>query len=407
MKEHRPEVTDVFRTHGDDYERMYGTSTSAEQRRVLRDLSICRTAALGGHKKRCDRCGHEQVVYNSCRNRHCPKCQAAARKQWLVARQQDLLDVPYFHVVFTVPEPLGPLALHNKRVLYGLIFRAASDTLATLARDPKHLGAEIGFLAVLHTWGENLHHHPHLHCVVPGGGLSRDPIGWVACANNFFLPVRVLSRLFRGKFLSFLQDAFDRGQLRFSGKLQALAQTASWKSFMKRLRSIDWVVYAKPPFGGAPQVLKYLARYTHRVAISNQRLVSIEDGKVSFLWKDYAHGNQQRTMTLDAVEFIRRFLLHVLPKGFVRIRYYGFLAHPQRKDKLALIRNLSDHEATGNTPSTVHDNQPHSASSSQDNPYERCPRCQVGTMILLERIPPADPLPWDLLRKPIPRNRPP
>lgn len=394
MSGHRPEVADVFRSYGAEYLSKYGRSTSAEQRRVLRELSLCRTAALGGHKKKCNRCGHQQISYNSCRNRHCPKCQAQARAEWLRAREQELLEVPYFHVVFTLPDEIGPLALQNRRWVYGILFRAAAESLLTLARDPRHLGASIGFLLVLHTWGQNLHLHPHLHGVVPGGGLSPDGRRWVAGRKDFFLPVRPLSRLFRGKFLSYLQQAFDQGKLSFHGQLEPLARSACWKRWRKKLRSKEWVVYAKPPFGGPRQVLKYLARYTHRVAISNQRLLSVEDGQVAFRWKNYAQGNRQSTMVLDALEFIRRFLLHVLPKSFVRIRYYGFLANGQRKKKLALIRQL-----LGQSPlppaSPAGAGEP-GATAEQDT-AERCPQCRQGWMIVLETIPPttqAASKPW-------------
>jgi len=374
---HRPEVADVFRSHGDAYKEAYGSTLSEQQKRVLSELTLCRTEALGGHKFRCDRCGHEKIAYNSCRSRHCPKCQGAARAQWLEDRQKDLLDVPYFHVVFTLPEPIGHLALQNKRLVYGVLFRAASQTLLTIARDLKHLGASIGFLAVLHTWGQNLLHHPHLHCVVPGGGLSLDGQSWIGVKENFFLPVRVLSRLFRGKFLAYLQEAFDQGKLCFHGKLEGLANKAHWKDWLAELYSQEWVVYSKPPFGGPQQVLKYLARYTHRVAISNQRLVSFEDGKVTFRWKDYTQGNCQRTMTLDAVEFIRRFLLHVLPSGFMRIRYYGFLANGHRRKKLAVVRKL-----LGDNPDETR--AAHETSLTQlplsdnDDDFQLCPVCRQG-----------------------------
>ena len=386
MRGHRPEVADVFRSYGAEYLRKYGRSTSAPQRRVLRELSICRTAALGGHKKRCDRCGHQEISYNSCRNRHCPKCQAQARAEWFQAREQELLEVAYFHVVFTLPDEIGPLALQNKRQLYAILFRAAAESLLRLARDPRHLGASIGFLLVLHTWGQNLHLHPHVHGIVPGGGLSLDGKRWVASRDNFFLPVRPLSRLFRGKFLSYLQQTFQQGKLCFHGQLQPLARPANWKRWRKTLRSKDWVVYAKPPYGGPQQVLKYLARYTHRVAISNQRLLSLENDQVTFRWKDYAQENRQRTMALDALEFIRRFLLHVLPKGFVRIRYYGFLANGQRKNRLARLRALLGQKPNPQPPSSTPAGEP---SDSYDERREPCPQCRQGWLIVLEKIPPA------------------
>ena len=388
MNRHRPEVADVFASCGSNYQAAYGTS--AKQRRILRDLAVCRSAALGGHKKQCEQCGHEEISYNSCRNRHCPKCQAASRAQWLDAKAEDLLNVPYFHVVFTLPSAVGPLALQNKRVVYGVLFRAVSETLSTIARDPKHLGANIGFLAVLHTWGQNLHHHPHIHCVVPGGGIALDGSRWVTCRKNFFLPVRVLSRLFRQKFIAYLSEAFNNGDLRFHGRLETLAERKNWCRLMAKLGSSDWVVYAKPPFGGPTQVLKYLARYTHRVAISNRRLVSFENGKVTFRWKDYAQGNRSRTMTLDAVEFIRRFLLHSLPKGFQRIRQYGFLANRVRQQKLSLCRQLlSDgNEGAMSGDGVTTERTDTDAVSSPDATATEgvCPICQKGRMAVVEVI---------------------
>lgn len=332
----RPEVADVFREFGGAYLRK--SPCSPQQRRVLKDLSLCKTAALGGHKATCDRCAHEEFFYNSCRNRHCPKCQGAATKKWLAAREAELLNTHYFHVVFTLPEELGPLALQNKRVVYGLLFRAAADTLKTIAGDPKHLGAEIGFLAVLHTWGQRLDHHPHLHCVVPGGGLSPDRSRWIAASPNFFVHVKVLSKRFLKTLLRHLTKAFQDGQLEFHGRLAHLRRPLQWARFIEGLPK-KWVVYCKPPFGGPELVLKYLARYTHRVAISNHRLLSLQDGKVTFRYKDYRAGTEG-AMTLQATEFIRRFLLHVLPSGFQRIRHYGFLSNCVRKKRIALCRTL-------------------------------------------------------------------
>jgi hypothetical protein len=381
MTAHRPEVADVVAQYGSAYQQAYGTSL--EQRQILRALTSCRTAALGGHKTQCETCGHEALAYNSCRNRHCPKCQAAARAQWLDARAADLLEVPYFHVVFTLPEALGPLALQNKRVLYGMLFRAASETLGTLARDPKHLGAHIGFLAVLHTWGQTLHHHPHLHCVVPGGGLALDGSRWVPCRERFLLPVRVLSRLFRAKFLASLRDAFDRDALGLHGKLQALADGSHRRRLLRDLAAREWVVYAKPPFGGPTQVLKYLARYTHRVAISNQRLVALENGTVTFRWKDYAHGNAHRTMTLDAVEFLRRFLLHHLPRGFQRIRQYGFLANRVRKIQLPRCRELLGQQGPGAALAGPDGDTPRPARP------DACPVCENGRMLVVALLEPT------------------
>lgn len=303
-------------------------------------IAACRTAVLGGHVEQCDDCGATRIAYNSCRNRHCPKCQGAARAQWLAERQAELLPVPYFHVVFTMPASAGEIAFQNKAVVYAILFRCAAETLATIAADPKHLGAQLGLTAVLHTWGQTLQHHPHIHCVVPGGGPSLDGTRWVACRPGFFLPVRVLSRLFRRLFLQELQAAFAAGQLGFFGHLARLADPAAFAERLAQLRRTDWVVYAKPPFGGPEQVLAYLGRYTHRVAIANSRLISLADGKVSFSWKDYRQNRKAKVMMLDADEFIRRFLLHTLPDGFHRIRHYGFLANGGRNDKIVFCRQL-------------------------------------------------------------------
>ncbi|MHC4121425.1 MAG: IS91 family transposase [Planctomycetota bacterium] len=388
MTQQRPGVAAVLRSYGATFAQSHGKSASIDQRRVLRDIIGCRTAALGGHKQKCDRCGHEQIAYNSCRNRHCPQCQAAARARWLDAREHDLLDVAYFHVVFTLPEPLGPLALQNKRAVYGILFRAAAETLQTIARDPKHLGADIGFLAVLHTWGQNLHHHPHLHCVVPGGGVSLNGQHWINCDRGFFLPVHVLSRMFRGKFLSYLQRAFEEGKLGFHGRLAQLADPRTWTRWLTPLRSRAWVVYAKPPFGGPRQVLRYLARYTHRVAISNQRILSVRDGQVTFRWKDYARGQRRCRMTLSAVEFIRRFLLHVLPKNFVHIRHYGFLANRDRGRKVGTVKQLLE-QATATAPSPPPSDSPAELSPGPD--FLCCPRCRQGHLVVVAKV---EAQPW-------------
>ncbi len=335
-----------------------------------------------GHVEACDQCGHQRIAYNSCRNRHCPKCQAAARAQWLQERSSELLSVPYLHVVFTLPDSIGPLALQNQRLVYGLLFRAAADTLLQIAADPQQLGADIGFLAVLHTWGQNLHLHPHLHCVVSGGGLSSDGTRWVAYRPDFFLPVRVVSRLYRGKFLAGLQEAFAQGQLGFHGQQQGLADAAAFQQWLASLRQTEWVVYAKRPFGGPEQVLKYLARYTPRVAISNHRLVKLEDRQVHFHWKDYADSNQQKTMALDAVEFIRRFLHHVLPSSFVRIRHYGLLAHRHRQENLARCRTqLSVPQPAEADGASIPAETP--ASAGGECP-DRCPVCGQGRMVIVE-----------------------
>jgi hypothetical protein len=334
------EVADVFRHHGAAYRNAHAGHLSGGQRRVMGAIEACRSATLGGHVEQCDGCGQIRIAYNSCRNRHCPKCQGLARAEWLADRRADLLPVPYFHVVFTVPAPIAEIALHNKAVVYGILFAAAAETLRIIAADPRHLGAEIGLVAILHTWGQNLHHHPHVHCLVPGGGPSADRTRWVACRPGFFLPVKVLSRLYRRLFLTRLRAAFDAGQLRFCGALASLDKPAIFTGCLRPLRTIPWVVYAKRPFGGPEQVLDYLARYTHRVAIANSRLVALADGRVSFLWKDYRHHDKRKVMTLDVGEFIRRFLLHVLPDGFHRIRHYGYLANGGRAAKLACCRRL-------------------------------------------------------------------
>jgi hypothetical protein len=387
MTPHRLEVADVIRRCGPTFLDRFGDSLSCEQRRVLDDLARCRTAALGGHVEACDQCGHQRIAYNSCRNRHCPKCQGTAAAQWLDARAEELLPVEYFHVVFTLPESLGPIALQNPRVVYGILFRAASETLMQIAADPKHLGAEIGILAVLHTWGQNLLHHPHVHCVVPGGGLSPDGSRWIACRPGFFLPVRILSRVFRGKFLSMLRNAFDQGRLSFHGKLSELSDPCPFQRRLAASVRTDWVVYAKPPFGGPAQVLKYLARYTHRAAITNRRLIALEGDKVRFLWKDYAHGGIEKTMTLDASEFLRRFLLHVLPSGFVRIRHYGFLSNRLRHEKVALCRKLLEDAS----PSEVKPDCPSVEPvlvATVSTPSGLCPECGQGRMVVIADLPP-------------------
>jgi hypothetical protein len=382
------ELADVFRSLDLDSLEESGIVLSAAQRRVLRDITQCRTAALGGHLEQCDQCGHQQIAYNSCRNRHCPKCQAAARAEWLDDRAADLLPVEYYHVVFTLPDQLSLLTLQNKRVIYGLLFKAASETLLEIAADPRHLGAEVGFLAVLHTWGQTLQHHPHLHCVVPGGGLSPDHSKWVSCRKGFFLPVKVLSRLFRRKFISYLRHAFDSGKLVCTGQISYLAQKGRFEKLLNELRRIEWVVYAKPPFGGPQQVLKYLARYTHRVAISNHRLLELKDRRVTFSYKDYAASNAMKPMTLDAIEFTRRFLLHVLPSGFVRIRHYGFLANRYRRERLDLCRRL----LAAAPPQPVNGNATKSE-SELDSVKEAmiCPECRQGRMVIVSRLEPLNP----------------
>jgi len=318
MDRPRLEVADVLRRYGEAYREQHAASLSTAQRRVMSAIELCRTAALGGHLEQCDQCQHQRIAYDSCRNRHCPKCQSLARAQWIEDRQCELLDTQYFHVVFTLPEEIAAIAYQNKKVVYDILFRATSETLGTIAADPKHLGAEIGFFTVLHTWGQNLMFHPHLHCVVPGGGLSPDGDRWVSCRPGFFLPVHVLSRLFRRLFLELLQQAFNAGQLHFFTSLHQLQVPSAFAAYLAPLRQAEWVVYAKAPFAGPQQVLDYVGRYTHRVAISNHRLLDIENGQVQFRYKDYRQDGLQKTMTLSADEFIRRFLLHfssLMPLG--------------------------------------------------------------------------------------------
>ena len=336
------EVADILRAQGDRFIERYRSWLSYQQLTVLRALRCCRTASLGGHVDRCSSCGHQAISYNSCRNRHCPKCQAQARQRWLAAREQELLGVSYFHVVFTLPHELNALCRRNATVLYNLLFRASAESMLELAADRKHLGAEIGFLSILHTWGQNLMLHPHVHCVVPAGGLSPDHRRWVHPQYAFFLPVKVLSRIFRARFVKGLRRAYRRNQLVFCGKTAPLADAGRFQAFVNTLFGQNWIVYAKPAFGGPRAVLRYLGRYTHRVAISNHRLLAFDGERVTFRWKDYANGNQHRTMTIPAPEFLRRFLQHVLPRGFVRIRQFGYLASPCRTARLALARKLLD-----------------------------------------------------------------
>ena len=334
------EVADIVRRHGPAYRQAHAAHLGRTERRVLAAIEACRTPALGGHAEHCSDCGLVRYAFNSCRNRHCPKCQGLARAEWLEARQAELLPVPYFHVVFTLPAPVAEIAFHNKAVVYAMLFRAAAEALRRVAADPRYLGAEIGAVAVLHTWGQALHHHPHLHCIVPGGGILPDQARWIACPPGFFLPVRLLSRRFRAVFLEQLRTAYARGELRFPGVLTTLAEPAGFAAQLDALAGIEWVVYAKPPFAGPEQVLGYLGRYTHRVAIANSRLARLADGEVSFTWKDYRHHGQTKLMTLAAGEFMRRFLLHTVPDGFHRIRHLGFLANGHRTAKLARCRAL-------------------------------------------------------------------
>ena len=383
------EVADIFRRAGPTYRQHHATALSRGQRRVMSAIERCRTAALGGHVEQCDTCGHLRIAFNSCRNRHCPKCQSLVRAQWLDDRQADLIPVEYFHVVFTLPEAVAAIAYQNKAVVYDLLFQATAETLRTIAADPKHLGAEIGFIAILHTWGQNLLHHPHLHCVVPGGGLSADGERWMSCRPGFFLPVRVLSRLFRRLFLAQLQATFDAGHLHFYHALEGLQAPTAFARYLAPMRQAEWVVYAKPPFGGPRHVLEYLGRYTHRVAISNNRLTEFADDQVSFRWKDYRHESRPKVMQLAAEEFIRRFLLHVLPSGFQRIRHYGFLANRYRAVKLDRSRQLLAEPApvipVPDAPLDYRDRYQLLTSKS----LRDCPQCGQGHMVCIETFLPG------------------
>ena len=370
MTRPRFEIADIIRRADARITSRHRESLTWPQVKVLNAILRCRTAALGGHRDQCARCGYQAISYNSCRNRHCPKCQTGARDKWLTKRQRELLPVGYYHLVFSVPHVLVPLIWQNKKVLFRLLFEASAETLLEVAADPKHLGAQIGFLSILHTWGQTLQRHPHIHCVVPGGGLSPDGQRWIRSPPRFFLPVRVLSRVFRGKFVAGLKRAFRQKKLVFYGACLPLANEKAFHVFLRTLFREDWVVYAKRPFGGPEHVLHYLARYTHRVAISNHRLVDLTDTHVTFRWKDYAHHSKQRTMTLTHELFLRRFLEHVLPRGFPRIRYFGFLANRRRGVLLPLCRTLL---AAAPPPDIEHAEQP---------AVRQCPRCHAPMRIL-------------------------
>jgi hypothetical protein len=379
-----PELADIFRQHGAAYRQTH--ALPLHQHRLMQAIVNCRTAALGGAVEWCDHCQNTRIVYRSCRDRHCPKCQGLARERWIQQRLAELLPVEYFHVVFTVPEQIAAIAFYNQEVVYQILFRTVAATLLTIARDPQHLGAEMGFFAVLHTWGQNLHLHPHLHCVVPGGGLTPDG-EWKACLPGFFLPVRVLSRLFRRLFLEALEKAYTDGELQFFSDLEPLREASAFAASLAPVRQTEWVVYAKPPFGGPPQVIQYLGRYTHRVAISNQRLVALEDGQVSFRWKDYRHPEQQKVTTVPAAEFIRRFLQHALPPGFQRIRYFGLLANCHRKAKLQLCRQQLAAPLADLLP-VPQDYRDFYAALTGKN-LRLCPECGIGTMVRIEILPPC------------------
>jgi len=373
------EVADIIRSAGADFIARNRHWLRWAQLKVLLAIARCRTAALGGHIDECSRCGHRAISYNSCRNRHCPRCQTGARERWIAARRRELLPTPYVHVVFTLPAQLACLGLQNKKLIYGLLLRASAETLLEVARDPRHLGAEIGFFSVLHTWNQKLSVHPHVHCVIPAGGLSLDHTHWVKSQNRFFLPLKVLSRVFRGKFVAGLRQAFHNGQLRFPGKLASFTHRKTFAAWLRPLFRKDWVVYAKPPFGGPEYVLQYLGRYTHRVAISNHRLVSFTKGQVTFRWRDSAHNNEQKLLTLSLDEFLRRFLLHLLPKGFVRIRNFGFLANRRRAILLPRCFHLL---GAAQQPQVDQD-------TAASNDLWCCPKCGAP-MVVVERLTAAE-----------------
>ena len=379
------ELADIVRQHGDAYRQAH--DLPLEHLRPLRAIELCRTAALGGHVEQCGHCPYTHVSYNSCRNRHCPKCQSLDRAKWLAQRQAELLPVQYFHVVFTLPKQLADLALQNKKIIYSILFRATSETLQTIARDPKHLGAEIGFFAILHTWGQTLMHHPHLHCVVPGGGITADG-QWVNSKPDFFLHVKVLSRLFRRLFLKMLEKAFLKQELQFHGKFQYLNQKEAFTKYLASTRNIKWVVYAKPPFGGPQHVLEYLGRYTHRVAIANERLVGCDETSVSFRWKDYRHGSKQAVMSLAPDEFLRRFLMHTIPSGFQRIRHYGLFSNRRRNEELEHCKRLIGTSVSQLLPDVGKDFRDLYEYLTKVD-LKVCPRCGVGQMRVIELLSPV------------------
>jgi hypothetical protein len=376
------EVADIIRSAGESFRERSRRWITWQHRKVLDAILRCRTAVLGGHRDRCANCGHVAISYNSCGNRHCPRCQGNARLRWLHAREAELLPTRYVHSVFTLPRELAPVALQNKKVIFNLLFHSSAETLLEVARDPRHLGAEIGFFSVLHTWNQRLQFHPHVHCILAAGGLSPDHTAWIGSSRRFFLPIKVLSRVFRGKFVAGMKTAFNSGDLRFHGTLQHLTEPRAFRAFLRTLFRQDWVVYAKRPFGGPEHALRYLGAYTHRVAISNHRLVALRDGQVTFRWRDSAHGNKKKPMALPIDEFLRRFLLHVLPRGFVRIRNFGFLANRRRATLLPLCFELLRRSTENTRP-------PVPASTTQSGSCWQCPVCG-GTMHMEERISAAE-----------------
>lgn len=388
------EVADIFRSHGPAYRQAHGKEMPLRQLRAMRAIEICRTAELGGHVEECDHCGALRISYNSCRNRHCPKCQCLDKERWLEDRKKDLLPTRYFHLVFTLPEGLRALALRNQKVVYNILFKAASETLKELTEDPKYLGAEVGFIAILHTWSQGLMDHPHLHCIVTGGGLSLDGQKWIPCKKDFFIPLKVLSRLFRGKFLAYLKEAKDKGDLAFPGNIAHLKEDRTFKAMLDDLYDREWVVYCKPPFHRAETVMDYLGRYTHRVAISNHRLVKMEGDQVTFRYRDRKDNDTVKLMTLHVSEFIRRFLLHILPDGFMKIRHYGILSNRNRKEKLPLCERLLGVHCQNKATENTHESWQDLLTRITGIDPGICPSCGKGRMVFKEVLEPsALPLP--------------
>lgn len=386
MRASRFEMADIFRQYGPVYRESH--KLPLNQLRAMAAIMACRTAALGGHVDECDSCGHLEISYNSCRNRHCPKCQFLKKEKWIEARVDDLLPIQYFHVTFTIPAELNPLVLRNQKVMYDLLFRAVSETLMELANDPKHLGAHIGFIEILHTWGQNLMEHPHIHCVVTGGGLSPDGSRWISAGKKFFIPVKVMSALFQGKFLDYLRGSYKSGNLVFPGVIAHLKAPGAFEVFRRQFYHKKWVVDCRAPFNGVQGVLQYLSRYTHRIAISNQRILKVEDGKVSFLWRDYADEAKQKVMTLEVPEFIRRFLLHVLPDRFVKIRHYGLLANRKRKDNITLCRVLLGSDKTVTKNKDISETWQEHLLQVSGVDLSKCPLCQKGRMLMIDVLQP-------------------
>lgn len=381
------EVADIFRAWGEKYRATHGEEIPSRQHRAMRAIEACRTAELGGHVEECDVCGHVRVSYNSCRNRHCPKCQFLDKERWLESRKEDLLPIRYFHVVFTLPEALRPIALRNQRTLYGLLFKAVDQTLRELASDPRRLGAQIGFVALLHTWSSTLTDHPHIHCIVTGGGLSLDGKRWIACRKKYFFPVKVLSRLFRGKFLSYLKKAYRSGKIEFTGQIASLGEECNFQGLLRQLYRQEWVVYCKPPFKNAQKAMEYLGRYTHRIALANERIVGFDGDRVTFTYRDSADHDKVKRMSLDVFEFIRRFLLHILPDGFMKIRHFGILSNRNRKTKLARCKTLPGVKQTGESGQLG--SWPDLFMRLTGIDLSVCPACGKGTMVLKETLLPG------------------